>query len=445
MVLANGTMVSMGLKRLAREGTGALFERQARSAYSEKGSRRAQDALPERIRHLLEHSCRHVPWYGSNSHYSSLLLLRQNGEFQAGFRSLPIVTKRLLSEHREAFLSRRISVGRTVSTSGSTGNPMQIRASLLQQMRMRGIYRAWLGSVGLPRYGRSLVLTGFRVSGLENADFWEDPLGRRLYVNISRVDRASEKLVSAIGAFRPEIVQGYPSAIWQLSRVWSDSLTHLRAPSVVTTGEVLSLDWRKVIQGTFPRVFDVYGSQENSHFAAECTFGRMHINPQVGLCEILDDDGSHVRPGEVGRVVVTGINTYSMPLIRYSIGDYAEYEGGSGGTCECGLSWPSLGKVYGRADDLMTASDGRKVGMVGTGLTREMEGIAEAQLVQRRDGSILVRLVPMIPGTRSRQAELIAKRVLGEKLGESVSVRFEYVEELPRSARGKLRSVIVEK
>jgi phenylacetate-CoA ligase len=64
----------------------------------------------------------------------------------------------------------------------------------------------------------------------------------------------------------------------------------------------------------------------------------------VIYAEILDDADRPCAPGEVGRVVVSTLHNYAMPLFRYDLGDLAEV----GPPCECGRTLPVLNRIVGR-------------------------------------------------------------------------------------------------
>jgi phenylacetate-CoA ligase len=59
---------------------------------------------------------------------------------------------------------------------------------------------------------------------------------------------------------------------------------------------------------------------------------------------VLDQRGNPRGPGEVGRVVVTPLNNFAMPLIRYELGDTAEV----GAPCACGRGLPVLTRILDR-------------------------------------------------------------------------------------------------
>jgi hypothetical protein len=70
-----------------------------------------------------------------------------------------------------------------------------------------------------------------------------------------------------------------------------------------------------------------------------------HVAAENALVEIVDEQGRDVAPGGRGRVIVTGLNNYAMPFIRYQLGDIA-----LAGTapCGCGRALPVITRVEGR-------------------------------------------------------------------------------------------------
>ena len=108
------------------------------------------------------------------------------------------------------------------------------------------------------------------------------------------------------------------------------------------------------------RLFEVYGSSQRA-FAITCEWGILrgrqpgvlHFLPHLGLTEVIDPDtGEHVKPGEVGEIVVTPFNQRASPLIRYATGDRARFVGS--GSCPCGRAFAGIeaGSV-GRYDDML--------------------------------------------------------------------------------------------
>jgi len=186
-------------------------------------------------------------------------------------------------------------------------------------------------------------------------------------------------------------------------------------------------------------VADNYGTTE-TFIAWQCPSGSYHVNAEHVFVELVDDAGRQVTPGETGRVVITTLENYLMPLIRYDIGDYAV---AADGTCRCGRTLPRLGRVVGRKFNLFHSADGRlfSPALLIEPIRRSRE-IVEFQLVERTTDFYAVRYVA--DQELSGETE---SRISGEfhrLIGASVTVGFERVAEIARSKGGKFMAAISE-
>ena len=139
------------------------------------------------------------------------------------------------------------------------------------------------------------------------------------------------------------------------------------------------------------RYFDTYGCNEIGTLALQCPFHeQMHVQSEHVLLEILRTDGSPCVSGEVGRVVVTDLHNFAMPLIRYEIGDQAAF----GPPCPCGRGLPTLQMVAGRTHDLAVDPTGRRFFVHGAqGFWVSAAPILQRQVVQRAAHLLEVRFV----------------------------------------------------
>ena len=62
--------------------------------------------------------------------------------------------------------------------------------------------------------------------------------------------------------------------------------------------------------------------------------------------------GKTVPDGTLGQVVVTSLDNYLMPLIRYKIGDLA-IKSNKMSSCKCGRNLPIINKIIGRDTDVL--------------------------------------------------------------------------------------------
>lgn len=101
-------------------------------------------------------------------------------------------------------------------------------------------------------------------------------------------------------------------------------------------------------------VFDHLGASEVGPWGYECAAhpGGVHIIEGFFLMEFLDPEtGAPARPGELSRLVVTSLEKYAQPVIRFDVKDLVRP---SARPCPCGRTFRWVeGGILGRADDLV--------------------------------------------------------------------------------------------
>jgi len=157
------------------------------------------------------------------------------------------------------------------------------------------------------------------------------------------------------------------------------------------------------------------------------------------IVEVLDDDGCRLPPGVPGRIVVTSLNNYSMPYIRYEIGDVGAL---SDKACPCGRSFPVLESIVGRCDDFLVMPSGELIDPQTVVFQIEtIPEVKEFRVVQQEDQSLVVSIVP------ERTVEF---RKIREEIGVKLNVLFnstlrvDVIETLAldRGPTGKHRSIV---
>jgi phenylacetate-CoA ligase len=362
---------------------------------------------------------------------------------------LPILTKSdVRSANREFWADPLPRLTTFHTTSGTSGTPLKIPASLAERGRVEDALSVWYGRLTGKTWPRMLVLSGFfaPTDGRREAVAL-DPLFRMAFVSIYELSRTrAAEVADFVSHFEPDVVYGYASAVHGLAQLLDRQRI---APSgtrvAITTSEVLYPEWRPVIERSLGlSVHGLYGSQEGCHVATECVEGAYHVNPLFGIVEVLDEDGRPCAPGEMGRVVVTSLSHESMPLVRYDIGDTARLPRDRS-PCACGTAWPRLGEILGRSEDLVRTPDGRRVGYLCFHATKDLEGIEEAQLIQR-DFSRFRMLAVLESGADSRADEIsrAVQREVERRLSYPVEFEFARVDRIPRGPNGKFKAVVVE-
>lgn len=362
-------------------------------------------------------------------------------------RKLPIITKSIVRDNNSQFWRvPRPLFSQYHTTSGTTGTPLKLCATTYEKAFSEATLGSWYQKIAGTRWPRAMFLTGFMTPSAASSElYWIDRLTGCSYLSIySLNDRNRHAVVDLIRRTRPQLIYGYASAVRELARCVGDSVYDTKGQRVaVTTSEVLYPQWRDEIEAHFARrVYDLYGSQEACHEVVELDDGRHYISPLIGIVELLDEAQNQAEEGELGHVVVTSLNRIVMPLIRYAIGDTAESTGFAtvrGSIC----SWPTMGPVSGRSEDMVRTRDGRRIGYLNFHSTKDLEGIQESQFVQTSFESFICRIVAK-PSINRLAVERAIRDQLIKRIQADVDVQFEYLDKIPRGAEGKFKAVVVD-
>jgi phenylacetate-CoA ligase len=154
--------------------------------------------------------------------------------------------------------------------------------------------------------------------------------------------------------------------------------------------------------------------------------------------EILKNDGLPAGQGEIGEMVITDLDNYGFPFIRYKIGDMAVP---SEKICSCGRGLPLLEKLQGRSFDIVTAPKGNRIaGTFWTLALRSVPGVNNFQVEQILLDKLTVRIVPGKDYSQASEKKII--ELIQEKCGREMDINITCVDEIPLTKSGKLRFVI---
>jgi phenylacetate-CoA ligase len=211
--------------------------------------------------------------------------------------------------------------------------------------------------------------------------------------------------------------------------------------SIISSAEVLYEYQRELIESVFHcKVFNRYGCREFGNIAHECSeHSGMHINVEHVYVECIKEDGEPAALGERGELIITDLDNYGMPFIRYKIGDIGEL---SDRKCNCGRVLPLLKEVGGRTFDIIVGTNGRCLG--GTFWTllfrTAFNGIQQFQVVQVSKNKINIKLVIDALFNMKDIDKLINK--IQEYCGNDMQINIRIVDKIPLTESGKFRFVI---
>jgi phenylacetate-CoA ligase len=242
---------------------------------------------------------------------------------------------------------------------------------------------------------------------------------------------------------KPDYLMSLAESLEHLALAAGDAPPCDNIKGLVSISEQMTSSMRRKIERSFGApVRQNYGLNEIGLVAAECEAGRMHVHSEHCWVEIVNADGGAVRAGEIGRLLVSSLNNFAMPLFRYDTGDLAM---AADGPCACGRTLPSFSNIVGRYSRIAFLPEGTLplVGALREGLETApaslLSGISLFQIHQRRDRSFELRLVSERPLTKML-LEYIARIWSAAQAGEKCSLRVVRTESLLRAQGGKFQA-----
>lgn len=400
----------------------------------------------EKLQRLLEYSYQYVPYY--RRIFDQVGFRPQDMQRDPGsFSKLPILNKSLIREHFDELQTtepqrrKQLSI---VTTSGSTGQPLRLlqdhayRDNVTADIQRHLGWAGWrMGQLHAYMWGSNFEETASHSLRTRLID-WE---WNRFLVNAFTL--TEEKLAAfaeRVKRQRPRVLFGYASSLHRFAMFarQDPSYRDITFDGIISSAEVLHEGVRQVIEETFEcKVFNRYGTKELGGLGCECEAQNgLHVSAENNLIEILCD-GQPAKPGETGSLIVTNLNNWGMPFIRYSIGDEGAW--GDEGECSCGRSSPRLKAIEGRLVDRFITRDGRAswAGFAGDGYSSlfAQPAIKQFQIIQESLDNITVLIVKdgEVPASLMRRIE----RTLKTAFGEEIAVEFKFPDQIPLLPSGK--------
>ena len=330
------------------------------------------------------------------------------------------------------------------TTGGTSGNQLRVFLDDSSQSAEMGfMHRQW-GRVGYTSRHRKATFRGVTIRKTRPGVFWQHvPIYNELQFSVFHMSEANlDAYVNQIILFAPAYLHGYPSAIdvlaeYVLRKDLTDKLPALEA--VLLGSEGASLEQRERIERAFrTRVYSWYGLTERVVLAGECEKNdTYHSFPDYGIVEILDGAGNaRDEEGERGEIVGTGLLNRCMPLIRYRTGDYATR---LVSRCECGRAWDRFTAVEGRwKQDIVIGKNGARMSVAALNMHGPLfERVIRYQYYQDRVGSCVLRV--MGAPSFSERDRFAIESAYQAKVGDEVEFTVALVENIPLTARGKVK------
>ena len=414
------------------------------------------DYQRSRLSKLLIHAYKNVPYYQK--------ILRESGVVNSYkqvnleyFSELPVLTKNIIRANYDNLKSQDIEARKYFynTSGGSTGQPIKlIQDSQYWDTKMAG---KWLFYTFTDKYpGEKVVLLWgaekdvLRGSIGFKAKFKNFIFNRTLLNTFRMTTEDMYGHIDVINKKRPKIITAYVQSIFELARFISDNNIKIYSPrGIITSAGTLYNENKELIEKVFQtKVYDRYGSREVGDVACSCQEDKgLHVNIFNHYLEILNDQLKPCQPGETGRVYVTVLNNYSMPLIRYDIGDLAVPADNV--QCSCGRGLPLIAKVIGRVNSMIRTENGVFDSVAISTLLYyfkdnvPFQSFSKYQIIQKTKNEVVIKIVVTDRERWGREKSRIEEK-FRKTLGSGVGIIIQEVDNIAPAKSGKFAYVISE-
>lgn len=442
----NGVTIRLGTTmrewawRTLRPATMREFSRSVADGRGDRDQARAATAA--RLAQTIADAARHIPFY--RDHWAGRGVLAAAEAGNVDLADLPLLTRDQLRDGYTRLRRPGSAAAVERTTGGSTGEPVRFAQSTGYIERASGRGMRSLAWGGWSLTGRTAMVWGgpTEVKLSDGIRGWlkAQITNRRVYDAFRTGEREYGQWLAEWRRWHPQFLIGYASALDGVASYLLDRGEALYGVAgVFSTAEKLYPHQRARIERAFGApVRDQYGSREVLGVAAECTHGALHAYLDSAYLEL-------VPAPEGEAVALTQLDNPVMPLIRYLNGDLARWSPQS--ACACGLHYPVLAEITGRASDLFRLPSGKVVhGEFFTHVMYDAHDVAAFQFYQGPDGAITLFVVPG-RGARVEQLERDLRGALDRlpaQLGARVAVELSIVADIPRRGQGKHRFTVSE-
>jgi phenylacetate-CoA ligase len=411
-----------------------------------------------KVQRLVRHAFRNLPFY--KEHYTGLSVNPEALNDWDDFRALPSVTKEDLRRNFPDRIVHQVSqigpadFGRS---SGTTGESVQfVRDASWKRNHYYGLLamHRWRLS---PRTGElqtpqcttttcSLDRTAVTLEDRVRSWLIRTRLNSYIYLPssgdiFSEPPEFFDVVTATLKRHRAEYLYGASNYVGQYARSLLERGLTLPLHGVVCSSELLLASVRREIESAFScPVLNHYACSEIPGVADECRNGRWHVRTDTIYAE-LEADGRPCGPGELGTLILTDLDNYRMPLIRYDVGDLARQ---ADGACECGRRNHPLIAVEGRGRDAWRDSGMRPVSPAQIGNAVARAGLrGQYRIVQSGPRRVTISTVGFVAAEAPDVVSAV-KRELEQLLEDSPQIDWRGVSQIRPEKSHKYRLIYSE-
>ncbi|MDY0217725.1 MAG: hypothetical protein RBR14_00015 [Candidatus Cloacimonas acidaminovorans] len=394
-----------------------------------------------KLRKLIHHCYVNVPYY------TNIMKERKINpkavESMNYIQQFPILTKEIIKENYELFIpinSNNIKGIKTSPTGGTTGSILNKRNDANTRSSIWGSYRRFYDWMGITPGDMILTYWGGHIRKPNYREHFKNLLSNKLRNTISfnaydTCPNTIDLIIKCLKSGKIKLIQSYPQALYTLALQLRERGNSFKIKAIMTTSEPLMPQHRELFREVFNcEAYDQYGCGEIGGIAYECeAHNGLHITEERVYLEI----------NENNELLITDLDNFAMPFIRYYNGDQAEF---ASEDCLCGRKSKVMKRILGRTCDYLLCRNGQSLHwayfwhlLFDTEIALK-RNFKKFQIVQKSEDFLLFRYV----GDKlTKLDEGILLRMIREKMGD-IKIDFIKEDDIECSISGKYRPVINE-
>lgn len=383
-----------------------------------------------KLRMLLKHA------YNNTKYYRKLFnenLINVENFSMNDLKKIPVLTKDILLEEKEGLIANNYQDYMPVpqSSGGTTGRTIDFLMDKENYLHKEAeVLLHWERHGYKPRKSRLVMYRAgvlFSTNGNIQKKSWRMDYARKfLYLSsYYSSDEYFNKYYIKLKKWKPDFMHVLPSAGYLFASYLNRNNLFIELKKVFTASEMLYPSHKQEMEKAFRcDILDHYGHGEPGIYAAgECKFGNYHI------C----DSNTIVERNKEGSIIETCLNNFSMPFVRYKVGDKISEI--SEGDCECGLKSTYIKGIVGRESEIIYTADGRIISSIGFDQVFKKNNIKMGQIVQEKKGELIVNIVPTSNFSVNNKESLLSE--LYDRVGNDTRVQFNQVNNIEMAKSGK--------
>jgi phenylacetate-CoA ligase len=382
-----------------------------------------------RLQKLIHHAYDTVPYY--TKLFDEMKLKPEDIKTLNDIKKIPLLDKKTILKNLDQLKSNKKYKLEECVSGGSSGNPVTVFKDKRYYEISRAVWMRDFSTIGFQPGEKSAWLWGSDLEIqplkklLRNRILWW--INRRILFNTFRFNEQDlEKwLLNDFNKFKPDFILGYASSLYQIAKYIKDKKLKIhQVKKIISTAE--KIQNRDFIEEVFNcKVVDHYGCREVITIAIEDENCIMHSS----------DDFLFVEIGKNNQILLTPLESYGMPLLRYVNGDIGLKKNNQ----EKGNNqflFEEFNLSIGRMTEYLYTKDNEILmgAIIGHTAAEQKLVIGEFQIVQKTIGNIEIKIVKN-SNTNNEDINKL-KKIIVNLLGET-KIFINYVNEYPLEMSGK--------